>query len=240
VDAEVVIDSVSALATRVSRELEERAGGAIATHGHAVVALSGGSIGPLFYPRLADTRTDWTRIHFFWIDERAVPPDHAESNYALAARLWLTPASVPAICVHRMRGEDPDLARAARAASEELVRIAGDPPRIDLALVGVGEDGHVASIFPGSEDQRTTGAARHHYVLPVYDSPKPPARRLTMTLEVLASVRRAVLIAVGGSKAGAIGAALSPTRETPVGRLLPRLRSPLLLLDHDAAAAIGR
>ncbi len=109
---------------------------------------------------LATLAVDWTHIEIFWIDERAVPPDHPDSNYALASRLLLVPARVPAARIHRMHGELPDLDQAARRAADELKSIAGDPPHLDLALVGVGEDGHVASIFPGLSAQSPAARRR--------------------------------------------------------------------------------
>jgi 6-phosphogluconolactonase len=109
-----------------------------------------------------------------------------------------------------------------------LKSIAGDPPHLDLALVGVGEDGHVASIFKNR-------AAHHDPVEPVYDAPKPPARRLTLTLPVLAGAGLVVVAAFGSSKADVMRAALSRSDAvTPIAELLRRADSPLVLLDPDA------
>ncbi len=88
-----------------------------------------------FFPSLATLAVDWTRVDFFWIDERAVPPDHPDSNYWLASRLLLVPARVPVARIHRMHGELPELDQAARRAADELRSIAGDPPLLDLVLV---------------------------------------------------------------------------------------------------------
>ena len=143
----VVIGSHAELQKVVSSEFSARAAEAIARRGRFVVALTGGSVGPAFFPALAALRIDWSRADIFWSDERAVPPDHPESNYALASRLLLVPARVPAERIHRMPGELPDLEQAARRASDDLKSIAGDPPHLDLALLGVGPDGHIASIF---------------------------------------------------------------------------------------------
>ena len=227
------------LRQRLAAEFVQHANEAIAARGQAVVALSGGSVAVEFYPHLAGTGVDWSRVDFVWIDERAVPPDDPRSNYAVADRLWLSLVAVPQARIHRMPADDPDLEHAARAAANELIAVAGDPPRIDIALVGVGEDGHVGSIFPhgGSETRRESGG---RVVVPVYDSPKPPARRLTQTMDVLASVRRAIIIAIGTSKARSIREALSGTTDTPMRQLLDRARAPLLLLDNDAGAGIGR
>ena len=187
---------------------------------------------------LAALAVDWTRIEIFWIDERAVPPDHPDSNVALASRLLLVPARVPAERIHRMHGELPELEQAARRATDELKSIAGDPPHLDLAIVGVGDDGHVASIFrePTMHAVAQARSAHEQPVIAVYDSPKPPARRLTLTLPVLASASLVVVAAFGASKAEVMRGALSTTdATTPVARLLRTAR----LLARAARSGSG-
>jgi 6-phosphogluconolactonase len=127
-----------------------------------------------------------------------------------------------------MQGELPELDQAARRASDELRSVAGDPPRLDLALVGVGEDGHVASIFPGLR------RAPVDPVIAVHDAPKPPARRLTMTLPVLADAGIVVVAAFGAAKAEAMRDAIGASDRTPVARLLRDASSSLVLLDREA------
>lgn len=226
----VITGSQAELQHILSSEFLARAADAIARRGRFVVALTGGSVAPAFFPALAALPIDWSRIDIFWIDERAVPPDHPESNYALASRLLLVPARVPAERIHRMAGELPDLDQAARRASDELRSIAGDPPHLDLALLGVGPDGHIASIFPGG-----TGLQPCPPVIPVYDSPKPPARRLTMSFPVIASAVQVIVIALGAAKAPVMREALDGSGDTPVAELLRRAPSSLVLLDREAA-----
>src|SRR6185503_9022895 len=139
----VVVDELPALQRLVALEFSARAEEAIDARGRFVVALPGGSVASAFFPRLARAPINWGRVELFWIDERAVPPDHPDSNYALAARLLLRPAGIVPSRVHRMRGEVEDLEDAARRASDDFTAIAGNPAQIDLALVGVGEDGHI-------------------------------------------------------------------------------------------------
>jgi 6-phosphogluconolactonase len=224
----VVIAELAELQAACSAEFQGQAAGTIARRGTFIVALTGGSVAPAFFPALATLPVDWSRIEIFWIDERAVPPDHPDSNYALASKLLLTPARVPAARIHRMCGELPDLDQAARRASDELRSIAGDPPRLDLALLGVGADGHIASIFPGRS------SARADPVIPVYDSPKPPARRLTLAFPVLAGAGIVIVIALGAAKAAVMRAALDGSGDTPVAELLRRTASSLVLLDRAA------
>src|SRR5829696_1468687 len=123
--------------------------------GPETVALSGGSTPKKMLQVLADEFRDqvlWSRIHFFWSDERHVPPDHPESNYRMANEGLLSRVPVSADNVHRIRGDTPDAAAAAGEYEETLVQVTKQPlPRLDLILLGVGTDGHTASNFPGSE-----------------------------------------------------------------------------------------
>ena len=231
----VIAGDLPELRAAVAREFETRAAAAIRTRGRFVVALTGGSVASAFFPTLASLAVDWSRTDVFWIDERAVPPDHPESNYALASRLLLVPARVPAERIHRMPGELPDLDQAARRASDELKSIAGDPPHLDLALLGVGADGHIASIFGLSAG--VSAVAPNPPVIPVYDSPKPPARRLTLAFPVIASAGLVMVIALGAAKAPVMRAALDGSGDTPVAELLRRAPSSLVLLDRDAAVS---
>lgn len=227
----VIIDGLPQLQIALAKEFEARAAEVIARREKFIIALPGGSVASAFFPTLATLAVDWTRVEVFWIDERAVPPDHPESNFALASRLLLGPARVPARRIHRMYGEAPDLDQAARRATDELKSIAGDPPHLDLAIVGVGDDGHVASLFAGSTGLQPSPQP----VLAVCDSPKPPARRLTLTLSVLADASHVIVAALGASKADAMRGALHQSDlATPVAELLRRAPSSLVLLDRDA------
>jgi 6-phosphogluconolactonase len=236
VNPEILIDNRIVLQRKLLSEFETRARSAIAERGAFIVALPGGSVATTFFPALATAAVDWTRTEFFWVDERAVPPEDSESNFALAQNLWLTVASIPRERIHRMHGEAHDLEEAARKAAAELTSIAGDPPRLDVALLGVGEDGHVASIFPGRD---TSDSHSNLLVVAVYDAPKPPARRLSLGLRVLAGAERVVIAAVGRSKASAVRDALQARPETPLASLLNRARSSLLLLDRGAAELLS-
>ena len=153
----VVVDDLPELQKTLAIEFQTQAAEVIARREKFIVAVPGGSVASAFFPTLAALAVDWTRIEVFWIDERAVPPDHPDSNFALASKLLLVPARVPAARTHRMYGELPDLAQAARRATDDLKLIAGDPPFIDFVLAGVGDDGHVASIFTGSNSGGTEG-----------------------------------------------------------------------------------
>jgi 6-phosphogluconolactonase len=231
----VVIGDLPELQTTLAKEFETHATEVIARREKFIVAFPGGSVATAFLPTLAALAVDWTRIEIFWIDERAVPPDHPDSNFALASTLLLVPARVPGPRIHRMYGELPDLAQAARRATDDLKLIAGDPPFIDFVLAGVGDDGHVASIFPDRPGGATSGGTGLQPCLPVYDAPKPPSRRLTLTLPVLARAGRIVVAALGASKAAAMRSALHEADAgTPIAELLRSAPSSLVLLDRAA------
>ena len=229
---EIVVQDPLALADRMSAVVAADARDALASGGRFSVALSGGSLATGFFPSLARQDTDWTRADFFWCDERAVPPEHADSNYAAARTLWLEPARVPVERLHRMPADLPDLEGAAAAYESELARVLGPSPAIDVVLLGVGPDGHVASLFPGHpalEDESRS-------VLAVFDSPKPPPRRLTLTVPVLARAGRVVVAAAGQAKADVVRESLkNAASDLPLARVLRRAGRSLVLLDPEAA-----
>jgi len=144
-------------------------------------------------------RPDWSRVDLLFADERAVAPDDPESNYRLAREHLIEPANLPASHVHRLRGEALDLERAAREAELDF-----EPP-VDVLLLGVGEDGHVASIFPESPLVRE----RERRVVVVEESPKPPPRRLTITPRVIEEARVKIVLAEGEAKRDAVQRALA-------------------------------
>jgi 6-phosphogluconolactonase len=224
------------LLQRLGREFSAEAGRATAGRGFFAIALSGGSVAVTCFPYLATLPLNWLQTHFFWVDERAVPTSDPESNYALARDLWLEPAGVPEASVHRMPADRPDLHAAAAAYSEELTSVLGSPARMDFVLLGVGPDGHVASLFPRHQALTEERAC----VTAVLDSPKPPPRRLTLTLPALAEAERVVVVAFGDSKAEALREAVErDDSPLPLARLLRRTRRPLVLADRAAARLLA-
>jgi 6-phosphogluconolactonase len=217
------------LSARLVSLLEDQAERARTGRGAFAIALPGGSVAAILFPDLARAQCDWSRVHFYWGDERAVPPDHPDSNYGLARKLWLGPAGVPDGNVHRMPADTPDLAQAARAYEDEMDRAP------DIALLGMGPDGHVCSLFPGHPLLRE----RERRVAAIEDSPKPPPRRLTLTLPALWAAEVLVVAALGEGKAEAMRAALQdPGSELPVALALRGARRALVLLDPAAAGRL--
>jgi 6-phosphogluconolactonase len=228
---EIVVDDVGRLADRLAGLVAGDGRRAVETRGFFAVALPGGSVATTFFPGLAGLDFDWSSALFFWGDERGVPEDDAASNYGLARALWLGPAGVGPERIHRMRGEALDIDQAAADYADELVSLLGAPPCLDLVLLGVGPDGHVCSLFPGHPLLRE----EKRWVAAVHDAPKPPARRLTLTLPTLAAAKRVVFLAMGAAKAPVLREAIErPDSPLPLALLLRRAREAVVLLDRDA------
>jgi len=231
VTVETRTGDLDACVAAIASDLEAEYATAVADHGRLALAVPGGSVAVHVFPALAALPLDWDRVEVFWVDERAVPRDDPESNYSLADSLWLQPARVPATRIHRMPADAPDLEAAAADHAAEIERVLGPSGRFDVVLLGVGPDGHVASLFPGHAALRE----RRHSVVAVEDAPKPPPRRLTLTLPVLTSAARVVVAAFGQSKAQAIAQALKDGG--PASPLALALRqSPRPLVAGDRAA----
>ena len=187
------------------------------------VALSGGRVAGRFMAAahgLGTTRgTRWDNVHFHWGDERCVPPEHADSNYKLAQSALLDPAGIDAARRHRLRGELPP-EEAARLAEVELARVTGTAsgvvPVLDLVFLGMGEDGHVASLFPGAPEAVVNS---NRWVIPVI-GPKPPPQRLSLTFQVLAAAKEVWVLASGVGKEEALRESLRIGGSTPLAHLL--------------------
>ncbi|PAW81687.1 MAG: 6-phosphogluconolactonase [Pedosphaera sp. Tous-C6FEB] len=187
------------------------------------VALSGGRIAKDFFSAVArqakERGQSLTQVHFFWADERCVPPDHAESNYRSAAELLFAPLGLPSQNIHRIRGEE-EPERAAREAEAELRRFASTNPAgqpvLDLILLGMGEDGHVASLFPGEAAEAINSPAAYRTVT----ASKPPPRRITLGYAAIVAARNIWVMASGAGKETALRSSLAEAGQTPLARVL--------------------
>jgi 6-phosphogluconolactonase len=203
-----VLPDPDAVAGATADRFVKAAGDAIAERGIFRVALSGGSTPKAVYPLIAGTarrdEVDWSRVEFFWGDERAVPPDDPESNFGVAYQMLI--ARLPSVRpdrIHRMQADAPDLDAAALAYEAEL-RLAFDaagsaPPPFDLIWLGMGPDGHTASLFPES----TALAERERWVVRNW-APTPQAWRMTLTYPVLNAARDVIFVVTGADKADAL------------------------------------
>lgn len=203
-----VVPDAAALAAALAQRFRDAARRAVRERGAFTVALAGGSTPEAAYALLATQGgIPWRAVHVFWGDERAVPPDHPDSNYRMAWRALLAHVPVPAAQVHRMRGEAEDLEEAAREYEAVLrgafgLPAGGLPPRLDLILLGMGAEGHTASLFPGSPAL----GAREWVAAPFV--PALRARRLTLTPAVINRAAEVVFAVAGVQKAEALRAVL--------------------------------
>ena len=193
------------------------------------VALSGGRVAQNFFAAIVEqarlrkigdggTPSLPANVHFFWADERCVPPADPESNFKLANELLFAPLKIPANRIHRIRGEN-SLETAAKFAGEELRRFAPDKngrPVLDLIFLGMGEDGHVASLFP----DKTEGAISTDIFCAVKNSPKPPPDRVSLTYAAIAAAKNVWVLVSGAGKDAAFRESLSPAGKTPLARVI--------------------
>jgi 6-phosphogluconolactonase len=224
-------------------ELIELARAAIAARGRCDVALSGGSTPKRLFQLLAEVRPGpWAAVHLWWTDERCVEPDHPDSNYRLALELMivaLRPFGLAEERIHRMHGElDPGAS--ARAYEDELCAAVGDPPVLDYVLLGMGPDGHTASLFP---DSPALGADRRWVVANPVRSPlvaTGAATRLTLTAPAINRARHVRFLVAGADKAAALAAVREGPRDPR--RYPAQLVEPAdlaWLVDEAAAARLG-
>jgi 6-phosphogluconolactonase len=238
-----VLPGPADVAAEAAAEVAARAAEAVAARGAFTLALSGGSTPRALYALLADparafaARMPWGSTQILFGDERHVPPGHADSNFRMAREALLARVPVPAENVHRIRGELPDAAEAAAEYASELRAVLGGVPEIDLVLLGLGEDGHTASLFPGSPalDERERWVAA-----PWVE--RLGAFRITLTLPVLERAREVLFLVAGAAKAAALQSALQGSRgaePVPAARVRPRDGRLLWLADSAAAARLG-
>jgi 6-phosphogluconolactonase len=203
--AEVVVyRDLEELSSKAAAEFVRLANERSATVGRFAVALSGGSTPRALYSLLAgdefQSQVPWNRVHFFWGDERCVPPEHPDSNYRMAFETLLSKAPVPEKNIHRIEGEEkPEIAAAKyEKAIRDFFQLAdSELPRFDLILLGLGDDGHTASLFPGSEAlQETRRLAVATYV------EKLKSHRVTLTLPVLNHAANIFFLVAGENKTG--------------------------------------
>ncbi len=237
-----VLPTKNDVARKAADEFVRAVAESVQERGAFSVALAGGSTPLGMYQLLAGepyrSQVEWERVLFFWGDERCVPPDDPESNYGAAAAALVSRLGLPEANVHRMRGElDPH--EAATAYERELRHaIGGEPPRFDLILLGMGDDGHTASLFPGTDALGETGR-----IVVANHVPKLDAWRLTFTSTLINAAHRVLFLVTGEGKAEALRAVLEgePDPNTYPSQLVQPTDARLLfLLDEPAAGLLKR
>lgn len=226
---ELVVAPIAELRPQITRMFEEAVAAALqrSTVGRSGGAfscgLSGGSTALIFLGALREATVDWSQITLYWADERAVPPDHPDSNFALAERLLISPLGGRAPQSVRMPADQPDLQQAAAQYDRAL------PVALDLIILGVGDDGHVCSLFPNHQGL----AVRDSRVTAIEDSPKPPPRRLTLTMPYVIASRRVWIVALGARKRPVLQQAVSrQSITTPVDIVASQAKSVTVFTDQ--------
>ncbi len=237
-----VYPDTEALVTATGDRLVEAIMSAIAEHGKASVVLTGGGtgIGLLRRVRERANEIDWSKVHIYWGDDRFVPYDDDERNEKQAREALLDHIDIPAVNVHPMAASDgefgDDLDAAAAGYEQLLAETFADPaPDFDVHLLGMGGEGHINSLFPDTAAARET----ERWVVGVTGSPKPPPRRITLTLPAVARSREVWLVVSGSAKANAVAAAIGGAEpvDVPAAGAVGR-DATVWLLDESAAARI--
>lgn len=230
------IGTRESIALDVAERVAALAEAAVAARGVFTIAIAGGSVAEACLPTLAGAALPWPAVHIFWCDERAVPVTHRDSNAGQAMLLWKGSRLAAEANVHIMPAHLPGLERAATVYSAEIMAATGGTGVLDVVLLGVGEDGHVASLFPHRRELSNSATP----VLAVSDSPKPPPRRLTMSLGMLTGARDTFIIAFGSAKAQSMRIAIdNPVSHLPVAQVIRGANHAHILLDSAAASALS-
>lgn len=242
--AEIIIgrDLVD-LSRKAAAEFVRLANERSATAGRFAVALSGGSTPRALYSLLAgaefQSQVPWDRVHFFWGDERCVPPDHPDSNYRMAFETLLSKAPVPEENIQRIEAElVPEIAAAGYEQTiRDFFRLSGsDWPRFDLIFLGLGDDGHTASLFPGSE-----ALHEHKRLVVAAYVEKLKTYRITLTLPVLNRAANIFFLVAGASKAAILAEVLQEKRGSeslPARRIDPQGGRLVWFVDRAADASL--
>ncbi len=237
-----ILADAEAMSRTAAEIIIEHLQASLQTHDVYSIALSGGSTPRRLYALLADdsklrAQIPWDRLHFFWGDERHVPPDHPDSNYHMAFETMLSKVAVPPQNIHRMHAENPDVDRAAGDYAREIRRFfniaSGQMPRFNCALMGIGSDGHTASLFPGTP-------ALNEQKRPVMANwvEKLRSFRITLTVPVFNNADLILFVVSGSQKADILKAILEggpAPGSYPAQRIQPTHGSLLWLLDRPAA-----
>ena len=241
----VILPDPAALAEEVARRFVELAQAAVADHGRFTVALSGGSTPRALYQLLAQPplseAVDWANVHVYWGDERMVPPDDPESSYRMARETLLAHVPIPAANIYPAPTVGGTAEAAASAYQETLTATFGSgSPRFDLILLGIGPDGHTASLFPGQpEVVRPSNAL----VAAVHNAPKPPPARITFTYELINAAANVLFVVSGDDKAAALREVLrgpaDPAR-LPAQGVRPKNGALVWLVDAAVGGSLKR
>ncbi len=231
-----IADSVEDLLAAMAESIADRAHSALRERLYFTLALAGGNTPRALYALLASryrSRIEWSRVHLFWGDERYVAHDHPASNYRMAQEALIAPLNLPEENIHPMPTDCPDPLQCADRYENHLRDFFGSLPCFDLILLGMGADGHTASLFPGTRALQE----RKRWVA-VGEAPTEPRVRLTLTLPVLNSARAVYFLVTGADKADAVRKVVLEGEPLPAGLVQPTDGERIWWLDRAAASAL--
>jgi 6-phosphogluconolactonase len=240
------VADVEAMSKAAAETIVEHLSELLQTRDVYSIALSGGSTPRRLYELLANDaklqeQIPWDRVHFFWGDERHVPPSHPDSNYRMANTALLSKVPIPSKNIHRIRAEDSDADKAAADYEQEIRRFfkidAGQLPRFNCVLLGMGSDGHTASLFPGTSAlEETKRLAVANWI------EKFQSYRFTLTVSVINNADRIIFLASGEEKADTLKAVLEDDIKSncyPAQRIQPSDGMLIWFLDQSAAGRLA-
>jgi 6-phosphogluconolactonase len=237
-----ILQNQNELATDLAGEIATLIIGAASSGKHVTIALSGGSTPRLLFSVLAENfskKVPWAYVHFFWGDERCVPPHDPESNYGMTKRIFLEKINIPQSNIHRVIGEDDPEKEAARYAGE-IMKFTGHKhglPNFDLIILGLGDDGHTASIFPGQTELLTS-----EKICDVASHPLTGQKRITLTGPVINNADTVIFLVAGVNKAEVVADIIEKPGITdyPAAAIEPSGGTLKWYLDSDAASMLGQ
>lgn len=239
-----VYPDTNTLSQQAAQFIVHLANESIVTRGRFSIALSGGSTPKVLYGLLGSEpyrdQIDWSKVDIFWSDERCVPPDSADSNYRMAREVLLSRVPLSPQQVHRMLADQPDRDAAAQVYTHEMRQSfgTGDVPHFDLIQLGMGPEGHTASLFP-----HQSSLHEQQRLVMYVNVPKPPPPRLTFTPPILNAARHVLFLVTGAEKADAVQAVLEGDynpEEYPAQIVRPASGEVVWMLDEAAAGKLKR
>jgi len=233
-----IVNSSQDIARRATELFIETANEAMKKQNSFTVALSGGSTPKALFELLAleenASQIDWRRVHIFWSDERCVPPDNEQSNFRMANEALLKHVAIPANQIHRMHGEDEPQIAATNYERELIKHFGNDEPRFDLILLGMGDDGHTASLFPN-----TTAIDETEKLVAAPFVEKFNSYRVTFTFKTINAAKKILFLVTGASKAETLKKVLSePRKDLPASLVNPSNGELTWLVDEHAGNAV--
>jgi len=236
-----IFPTTADVAESLASQLAERIGSAFKNKSPLTIALSGGNTPKLLFQILAEKYLkviNWAYVHLFWADERCIQPDDADSNFGMTSELLLRKTDIPGENIHRIRGEDDPQTEASRYSEEILqyTKIRDNLPEFDIVILGMGEDGHTASIFPGNLE-----LLHCEHICEMAIHPVSGQKRITLTGKIINNAREIIFLVTGRSKASVIAEVIGKKPKNlnyPAAHIVSSYGKTTWLLDKEASTLL--